>query len=426
MLKNDFLHLVIPLPENPQLRVWWYRYTQWNSTQLDLLTAPGNCSVQPLLGPRVGNCSSIFTLLRTDYQDAGLYLALATYNDSVPSNSSFLFNVSVFETRPVLSIVGMKKVEVGLQCVDLMNPHAQLELEIKQFRHFSNHLPIITPYSNHPGFYVLKIPGLYKDQLPSRYQAFFFEGEGRCCSKYHNYTVCGPYSRLSHNMYLDTASARGRPWCYSRGNVSHHRGVNFHIFHPGLLPNPKCYQTHFLSSSPHLLVCENQETTVVYTTNDPVQFRVAKPLGGDRLLATGWKFSFLAARNDSTNYSAIPLNVTSWSPRQNFSIRVLPTLRAAVKLVGLYKQSVDLECAHNGRPPTSQIKWEVAGTYSSYQIHHDGKKLTLYADCWLDWDHWWYQVSVRCRVQDGPFTTYSRWFWAEAKRVDALGGSLFG
>lgn len=390
---------------DPNNTIMWWKSRLWDPSHGDQLSAGHNCSIHPVIKDRLLTCNQTLTLTNVTYTDAGTYRLRVRYNKTFSAYR--FFNVTIFDTQPVLSIIDMRRVHVSLQCYDLRNPLASVTLEVQPLKGHESHTPRVDQTTNNS--WKLVIPGLKYDKFIDQHGYWYFEGMARCCSHFHNQSSCSEWTRLSHNMYLDTPSARGRPWCYER-NALAIKHIDFSYSHEGPLPDPTCYQTYYTTSRPLLAMCENVNSTVVFWYNkEGLAMKYRRPLGGSRLVAAGWKYNFIPRLNDSGAYYLS----TNSHPFHNFTIAVLPTLRAAIKLQNLRKHYVDLQCEHNGRPHAT-VTWEVAGIYSSFNAHKE--KLTLYADCWLNMDDWYYKVAVRCKVMDGPFTVHSRWFTGQAQR----------
>lgn len=392
---------------NNYTAIWW-KSRLWNQNKGDRLGISGNCSLHPHVSDRILSCNDTLILTNMTYLDAGHYRLRQRVNKS--SSVWSIFQVSVFDSQPVLSIIGLKRLVISIQCFDLRNPLAAMSLETKAVPGHPRHLPEITHTLSNA--WELKVPGLWKGKYVIERNRWYMEADARCCASYHGYQRCGEWARISHNMYLDTASARGRPWCSWRGGNAL-EGVNFNHFHEGPLKDPTCHQTYFLSSTHHMAVCENFSAKVIFWKNlQGLSFKYQRPWGGKRVVAVGEKYEFRAKLNDTGSYFVVHNGVTI----QNFTVTVLPSLKAAIRLIELKKHYLLLECTHNGRGH-AQIHWEVVGTYSSY--HHQGKtRLLVHSDCWENSDYWYFKYGVRCRVDDGPFQVYSRWFLGEARRTN--------
>lgn len=398
--KNTTLVLHAP-PTNHSTAPTWSRARLWNPRHVDVIASDGNCSMHPYFQHHLVSCGPILGLRRADYRDAGLYFVQTPEGNST-------FNVTVFDSTPVLSVAGVNRVHVSIQCWDLSNPAAEMSLETRPFPGHEYYIPRVT--KTREDSWMLTIEGLESDRYVIENNRWYLEAEARCCATFHHSPNCGPWTRFSHNMYLAQTSAWGRPWCSEReGHLLN--GIDFAYFHEGPLHEPTCYQNQFMTWDRHVTPCEGVNSTIHYWKEENVVFKKRDPVGGKHIVATGFKYHLVPRLNDTGLYFIKEHNQT----QLNFSMHVLPKLHAAVSPVFFKNNEIRLRCAHNGRPH-AKIDWYVGGTYGSYHIKHN--ELTFHADCWKDWDHWYYKFGLRCKVTDGPFTVNSRWFIGEALRSD--------
>lgn len=382
----------------------WGRSRQWDPTRGDRLSHGGDCSIHPSLADRLVRCDDMLVLRGVTYQDAGLYW-FKTY--SGPMIEKIYFNVKVFESQPVLAPIGLHYDRLDVQCYDLKNPEAQLNLEIMEDHH-------------NPGFKAKKIKLGIKDSWTLAIANLekwggsiwdcYYQIWARCVSTFLNTQTETTWRHLKHKTHLGSRWARGRPWCAYRGS-NQLKHIKFDWSHQGPLPQGKCYRRYFSASDPIIAPCQHVESHI-YTIAEARNFKVKRPLGGVRVVSSAPIFTLRPQLNDSGYY----LVTNGTDVLRTFEMRVQPTLYVSVDLIKQQNDGLFLNCTHNGGPE-GIVSWEVEGVYG-YFLLVEGRdyQAILYHDCWKNWDEWFYKVGVRCRVRAGFSAAESRWFLAKGTR----------
>lgn len=379
---------------------YWSKQRTWKNG-FDLFGTSNNCSLKKYYKGRIGTCEENLTISNMTKLDEGIYRLRCKYNKTF---SVFkLFNVSVYDLQPVLSPTLIHKVKIHFWCGDLKNFNAIPSIEIRPVKNEYN--AQLRRVSKH--YWYAIIDKLVNDRYAMGSQ-YLFRTELRCCSFYQKDYVCGPWTFVGHHMYLSTKKNRGRPWCSYRGQ---HRlaGVSFDYNHDGPLFEPTCFNTHIEPSN--TTVCENVPTTI---QNISKSLRTYRQLGGKRRLTTGTEYKFQPNLNDSGIY---------FDSKKVFEINVKNKLYVALKTVKIHDNFIELKCEHTGSKNAS-VQWYIEGKYASYKIIN--QHITIYQDCWLDWDFWYYEFGVNCVVNDWPMQGYSRWLMGKVKRTNMLDNSLYG
>ena len=382
----------------------WGRSRQWDPTRNDRLSHGGNCTIHPILKDRLVKCDDVLILLGVSYQDAGLYYIKQHGN----FEEKLYFQVYVFESQPVLAPIGLHRDRLDVQCYDLKNPQAQLNLEIMESVVYPGHSAkkVKTPVKDSWSLYIQNL-----ERWGSSIWDNYYHIWARCTSTYLDTRTQTSWRSLEHKTHLGSRWARGRPWCVHRG-ANQLQKVSFDWSHQGALPKGKCYRRYFSASDPIITPCEQVETHI-YTVAEARNFKIQRPLGGLRVVAHGPIFTFTPRRNDSGDYV-----VTDGKKElRSFNLRVQPTLYASIDLIKQQNDGLFLNCTHTGGPE-AVVTWEVEGVYGQFYFPKSDRdyQVILYHDCWKNWFDWYYKVGVRCRVRDLYSAAESRWFLAKGTR----------
>ena len=399
---GDTLTITVDL-NGTENRMFWWKGRLWDENRGDGIGVGGNCSAHPQLANRLLSCNATLILTNMTYQDAGLYRFRYRHNKTL--SDYYTFNVTVFESQPVMALMSMLRTHFTVQCWDLRNPLANMTLELK-------------PVSGAPPFKIrqtcVNCYELNIELIDGRYmvddEAWYAKAYGRCCAAFYNVSFCSPWRFMTHNLFLSTRNNRGRPWC-SYPDLGSLNNVDFNVAHVGPLFKSTCHKTLFPTSYHEHQLCEGVKSTILDTQNLPkLSWKMPRPLGGVRTVATGLTYELTPHMNDTGAYYVVGHNQTT-----NFSLYVRPTLRVALDIIQLGNSDIMLNCSHNGGPDAT-VTWEVKGTYSQYKT--DNHKLTIWMDCWKDRIWWYYKFGIRCHVEDDAWSGYSRWALASVKRTD--------
>ncbi|UNP64532.1 hypothetical protein [Marmot herpesvirus 1] len=373
---------------------FWSRSRSWDPSRRDEIATSGNCTLRPYYGDRLTTCGQTLTLTNITVHDAATYYARVRGDGG---NRWQNFTVQVFDSQPVLSPMLMRRTHIYLRCDDLKNPKARTYIEDQPKKH-----PLFQGVWNHDHgpYYTLHM----REPTEMRETA-------RCCSNYKNITTCGPWTNIDHLYYLTSYMTGSRPWCAAKGGHEIDK-FSFNHVHYGNLHRGKCYRHTFaIPSEKDLLLCQENETTVITAVPHRGKWTKKRDFGGIHTVTTGsrWEIPF-PTQNLTGNYSLVSNNTSI-----KFHITVLPELQASIEVVAIEADHMALKCAHNGRPGT-KVMWTVQGTYGKFDIRDD--ILYVYPDCWKSYFEWYYKFGVLCKARDGPWDVYSRWFLAETTRED--------
>lgn len=342
-------------------------------------------------GDRIKTCGQTLTITNITVHDAAIYHSRVRESGK---NEWQNFTVIVFDSQPVLSPMLMMRNHIFLRCDDLRNRQAVTYLENRPTKD-SAHM-----HHDHKQYYSLSM-------ITRR----FMTDTLRCCSEYQNITTCGPWTNITHYFYLSTYTAGSRPWCTHKGGHEIDK-FSFNHVHYGNLHRGKCYRHTFaVPSEKHLLLCQENETTVITAVPNRGKWSKYRDFGGIHTVNNGsrWEIQF-PSQNITGNYL-----ITSPTTNISFDITVLPELQASIEVVSIKETQMELKCAHNGRPGT-KVMWTIQGTYGGFEIKDD--ILYVFPDCWKDYSDWYYKFGVLCKARDGPWDVYARWFLGESIRQD--------
>ncbi|ARE31897.1 putative 10.5 kDa protein [red squirrel adenovirus 1] len=379
---------------------YWSKFRFTNESRRDQIAKDGNCSIVPQLDDRITSCLQNLTMTNVSKLDSGEYVQrVKTANDSVHrAHYMTYFNVTVFQMKPVLSIVRMSLYSVTVRCDDLENKDSYTYVEVKNlepeyyFHYTTNHHPYLVEL--HMGGYV---------QPPMLWKA-------RCCATRYSITSCGPWRKINHDRVLCNNRAAGRNWCKERGPRSLLKGFNFDKFANERPPDGHCYKHTFVVTTNHTIrICEDKPTLLTNQHNG--SWIMHRPLGGTLRVQTpsrNWNIPH-PSFNFTGSYYIKPMD----SNEIPFYLDVTHELRAVVELIRVYDNRVKVRCGYNGLP-TAFITWDIIGQYEKYEKHDN--TIVFYPDCWKNWSKWYYKFGIRCHVRDGPWYSTSPWFRGHVTR----------
>lgn len=392
-------NLHITSKTEPNANYFWAKRRSW-STGYDQIAGHLNCSIKAAVRPRILECGENLTIANVSNEDEGEYRLRRRFNKSTMDFQ--YFQVNVYDLYPVLMPTLIHRVKIHFWCGDLKNKHAVSSIEIRAVKNEYN--ARLVKLSDH--YWYVIIDNLVNDRYAMGTQ-YLFRTELRCCSAFSNDFACGPWTFVGHHMYLSTKKNRGRPWCSYRGQ-HHLAGVSFDYNHDGPLFEPTCSMSAIAATN--ATVCEGTKLVIYDIKNKLKRYR---RFGGVRLISTGTEYTFTPKLEDSGLY---------FDDIKHFAITVKPKLYVALQAVRIHDNFIELKCAHTGNEKAG-ISWYIEGKYSSYKIVNEN--IIIYQDCWLDWDFWYYEFGVNCKVTDGPMQSYSRWLMGKVKRTNMLDNSLF-
>lgn len=372
-------------------KIFWWKSRQWNETRGDTLTLENNCSWRPALMGRIDSCNTTLLLKNADWSDAGIYRF--RYRNAYDNNTFFWFNVSVYDTQPALGILGMSRWRTILQCYDLRNPMASLELQNMTAPNATS--PVIL--TNRTDFYTVGIDG------STSYGVWV-----RCCASFHGHQNCTPWRYIYQSIYLPLNHSKN-PVCKNRQKPTPYPAYQ-HQSPVSLLP-ANCTRSNYSQPKDKFLqtkfdFCEHVPS-IIHTYPETNYLEFYRPLGGFRRVSTYFPNP---RRNDTGKYKV--------EQGRQISIQVLPQLNLTVELYEVFREIIRLNCAHNGRRQ-AKVEWEIKGHYGKHEVHRTGPfGLSLWASCWrTSGFSWLSSIELRCRVTDGPWTGVSRWFWVWAEKT---------
>lgn len=418
VLRGQDLHL-----HAPETHGSWFRTRLWDPTKSDRLSVKSNCSFQSALKDRLVRCDTNFTLLRLDYQDAGIYwiyqdAGIWWLDPNYRGPEAFAVYVHVFRSQPVLAPIGLHNDRLDVQCFDLFNPQASFQIEVKgDYSHHPKNAPSVQPVASHNNSWSVFIP------KPRGIWQRYYRGWIRCVARFHQAITYTSWRSVQHAAFLHTHSAPSRPWCSVRG-LGRTKQLSYDYSHQGALVRGKCLRRYFSASDPVVMPCEGSFTSI-YTVATGKEFKYQKPLGGQRVVARGPLYQLTPRLNSTGNYVV----VAKTQPHQvirSFKMEVQPALYASIDLLEQKNEEIFLNCSHSGDPEKSVVIWEVEGVYGSFQSFlTQPYQALLRHDCWKNWYEWHYKVAVRCTVIDPHSQVTSRWFLAKGKHCRNWGCNAY-
>lgn len=381
---------------------FWAKSRSWKEGQ-DQIAKNNNCSVKTFYQNRITECGQVLEIKNVTKLDEGQYNVRMIYNRSSVEFENF--KVNVYDMQPVLSPTLIHRTKIHFWCGDLKNRFVEPYIEIRPVKNEYN--ADLKKLSKH--YWYVIIGNLVNGKYPMSKQ-YLFRTELRCCSKYYDDSKCGPWTFVGHHMYLSSRKNRGRPWCSYRGE---HRlaGVSFDYNHDGPLFEPVCLLATIKPSNSNQTVCAQNKLTI---TDISKYLKKQRLLGGVKKLTNSDLYSFKPEISDTGLY---------FDYVSKFYLTVKPRLYVAIQAVKIHDNFIELSCAHTGSD-TATILWYIEGKYSSYKLVNNN--IIIYQDCWLDWDYWYYEFGVNCRVFDWPMEGYSRWLMGKVKRTNLLDYSIYG
>lgn len=389
ILKGSTLNLTVSdqIPNFKENKTFWWKNRLWSPTRGDGFTWAGNCSWHPTMAKRLLRCNNTLLVKNTDWNDAGIWRM--KYKMNKTSSLYFWFNISVYETQPVLSIISASRSQLRLQCFNLRNPSGQLSLETMPM----DGAPAPNKQTSNSSYTTLTIDG-----------SDYFAAWVRCCSIDFGHQTCSPWRHLVHQFYIHPSHPAKHPKC-NYGGRSYSDTISLLRYSNDVtLPEGNCSATEFPYKQRSFELCYNINSSIL--APDFSSLVMYRPMYGLKLAFKHGPFTFSPPLlNDTGLYY-----ISDWT---QVSITVLPELQTAIEFIGTTNTGLLLKCAHNGKESTS-IEWIIEGLYGGYERHTQGPfHLMIWPDCWNSWTrhpHWEANFRVRCRVTDGPWTATSPWF----------------
>ncbi|ADW24342.1 hypothetical protein RHVP.R5 [Cricetid gammaherpesvirus 2] len=311
-----------------------------------------------------------------------------------------LFYVSVFRTKPVLTLPLINSDSVHIRCDDLWNEESELFLELEPTGN------TIRPKTQGLGRNLWRIEAMRGDNWKMMV-------DSRCCVASNGHITCTPWAKITLSQVANTRLLE------NRAQVCRHRGennlaeVSFTYSQTGALPSPTCFNHYFVVEEGKVLrLCQGEES---YLVGPKGAWHKQRPLGSGLMHltdGTSWQLDYTSLA-DSGQYV-----IKHDTSETKYTIEVIPRLRAAVRLINLKEDRLELECVHTGSRYT-EIMWTVEGQYSTFETSEDGTSITIYPNCaqGADRSTWYYKFGVRCLAMNGPFDGWARWVLGEASKM---------
>lgn len=381
--------------EGANAAYFWAKERDWQPGSFDKITEPGNCSFRPHYENRITRCALNLTIANSRLGDSGTY-RLRSRNGTHQN-----FTVVVFGSLPVLTPVRMEEYRLTIRCLDLRNPHSEIEIVA---RDMDPH-PTVPHYFSMGYFYQEPYALIQQAGVHDRGVDFSV----MCCATFHNISTCTNWTYIWVDVKLDggRAQSRQRPWCRDR-NADPIRDIDMGTTHFGPLLPPTCLQTDFVVfNNTRTRVCESVQSNLSLYYKQPVRWKKDRDFGGVRGLGMQRVLRLNGTLNETGLYHT--------SSGENFEVVVHPTLKVTIKILQILDYVMYLKCEHTGGP-NSEIKWVISGQYSSYEIGRE-KILVFKADCWYSSMYWYTKFGIYCQVSSGPWRGSSRWFLGEYWRT---------